>query len=321
MVTSSTIATPKALLWCPGEHLGRLLEAARGAGWRVVGVGVPPRSGTLEWSESVDTSEVARYDDPRVGVAESGADVVLFADPSPLDDPGVAKLCQRSGLMTLSLGPSPDGVHTWTRTEADEARVRVVPLLVDSLVHASAVEALEPLGAVTGASVRMSAPPALGGVPARLYDAMRLVHRHLGVPEQVHASCPRVKGEGEARIRELAGSLHAHLRSPGWGATIALHDAVNTLARDVVFECGSGVLRLTDEGFVVIDTAATVVDKGEGSGTDPLIEQLARATDPRLPAPAPYERGEVLAMCEAAALSVRTGQPERPHDLLTMMRG
>ncbi|MEM1424722.1 MAG: hypothetical protein AAGH64_12065, partial [Planctomycetota bacterium] len=93
---------------------------------------------------------------------------------------------------------------------------------------------------------------------------------------------------------------------------------VNDLA---LFMCESGTLRLTDDGFAVVDHAGEVVDKGDGTGMDPLVEQLKRVTDPRLPGPAPYVRAQVLALCDAVALSVRTAQPESPHELLQMRGG
>ncbi len=313
---TQTHTKPDAFMWCPAEHASTIASCMKDAGWGIAGVGIPPRSGTKPEMEGV-----AFFDDPRVGVTESGAQVALFVDASPLDDHTLLKLCERQGMRVLALGPAPAGVHAWTKDASSEHGARVLPLLADSVIHRDAVEAIETLGAVTGASIRMFAPLALGGVPSRLYDAMQLLHRHMGVPEQIDASCSGVKSASEVSLRDLHASLHAHLRYPGAGATISIREGTGGLRRDALLEFESGVLRLTDERFVVVSDSAEVIDRADSKGLDPLVEQLGRATDPRLPAPDHYDRAAVLAMCEAAVLSVRTRQAERPHELLSMMRG
>ncbi|MEM1423986.1 MAG: hypothetical protein AAGH64_08275, partial [Planctomycetota bacterium] len=232
---TQTISKPKALLWGPGGHLPSLARACTEAGWNVVAVGAPPsRAGSIEQDDA--WADAAHFDDPRQAITESGADLALFLDPTPLDDPGIAKLCTHHELTPLCLAPA-------DVTGADAPRV--LPLLADAVVHASALEALEPVGPVQGFAVRMTAPARLGGLPARLFDAMHLVLRHIGLPEQVHASCTSAPREGDPDPRTLAGTLHAHLRAPGHAATLAIDARVGALARDALFMCESGTLRLT----------------------------------------------------------------------------
>mgnify|MGYP001794459730 CR=1 FL=1 len=308
---TQTISKPKALLWGPRDHLPRLARACTDAGWTVVAVGAPPARGASPEPDDA-LAETPHFDDARQAITDAEADVALFLDPSPLDEPGIVKLCAHHELTPLCLAPADT-----SNTNAP----RVLPLLADAVVHASALEALEPVGPVQGLALRMSAPAHLGGLPARLYDAMHLVLKHLGIPEQIHASCTNATREGDPSPRQLAGTLHAHLRAPGYAATLAIDARVNILARDALFMCETATLRLTDGGFVVVAHDGAPTDKGEGAGVDPLVEQLKRVTDPRLPAPAPYEHAEVLALCDAIALSVRTGQPESPHELLQIRGG
>lgn len=306
----------RALVWCPAEHLAPIGDALEAAGWRVGALGVPPRPQGHDVPAYFADAE--RFDDPRQAITEHDASIALFVDPTPLDDPAVIKLCARQELKTLAIGPAPDAVRTWTDAKEHERwSARIVPLLSDSVVAQHASDALEPVGSVLSASIRMSAPHHLGGVPARLFDAMHLLHRRLGVPERIDASCtgPRAS-EG---VRALSAELHAHLRYPGLSASVAISDTIHTLGRDALLVCEGGAMRLTDEGFTITAEDGTLLDSGDGGSEPALVEQLRRAIDPRLPAPERYDRAAVLAMCEATALSVRTGEPERPHDLLEMM--
>lgn len=49
-----------------------------------------------------------------------------------------------------------------------------------------------------------------------------------------------------------------------------------------------------------------------------ISDQLKRALDVRAPQPTPMDRAKVLAMCEAAILSARTGEAEYPQTILQM---
>lgn len=303
-------------IWGDAPALRALAPLIDASGLRVVGVGTPPREELSELPEG--WKEAERCDDPRIGVQSTAGSYALFADASVLDDPGLGKLCAQQQVMALALGPTPLGDAAWSKHGVEGARV--LPLLADGVLFSSALEALEPVGAITGIDCRFSAPTAFGGVASRLFDTMHLIHRLLGVPDRIDAS-GHFRRSGGTSMRALTGDLRAHLRFPGASATVSVSDRVDAFARDALLLGESGLMRFTDEGFVVLDASGDTIDRSRGSGEHPLVEQLSRASSPNLPGPDPYPREEVLAMCEATALSVRTGQPERPREVLEMMHG
>jgi len=57
---------------------------------------------------------------------------------------------------------------------------------------------------------------------------------------------------------------------------------------------------------------------GEPGAAPAIASAILRALDPHAPRPAPIDLASVLATCEAALLSARTGQPESPATILRM---
>ncbi len=308
----------RALVWSEAQSIGSVLKAVEHAGWRVSAVGLPARTRPADLPEGLE--ELVRYDDPRVALTESGATVALFADPEPVDDPGLRKLADQHNIRLVTLGPSPAGVTAWAHPKEPNYRpgVSIVPQVTESSLYRDALDALEPLGPVMGLSIRLSGPVELGGIGPRVYEAMRVILAHQGIAESVVASCTRTGGTGPPTLRELAGDFHAHIRGTSTNATLAIDDRSAVLRRDISFACAEGTLHLGDTAFSVIDHSGAELDRG-ASETNALEEGLRAAWEARPAAVQPYDRNAVLAMCEAAVLSARTGGQERPSDLLAML--
>src|SRR5690606_18382430 len=96
----------------------------------------------------------------------------------------------------------------------------------------------------------------------------------------------------------------------------------------------NGRIRFDERSFEHISEQGQTVDSSGGGRRrsaapddgidDPAIEAVAdgikRMLDPHAPKSPPVDLGAVLAICEAAILSARTGQPESPATILRMAR-
>jgi len=288
----------------------------------------------------------------RLVLFASGAE----ADPgkeggSPLDDMGLLRGCRERDMLLVSMEPWPQTTQqavAWVRDGpgAGDARlaemVRVVPLLRDTPVFTAASEVLAGMD-VGGGSARTVAVSARGSAPegslgARLFDAMVVVHALLGSPESIDAAIvQQARGgagalEGVARgipesLRELRGDLTANLRfAHGRAASLTLSSRAGHWFRGVTVLSDAGCLRIDEQDFEHTDPRgpASGASRGGGGGSvhatgaDALAASLRRLVDSRGAISAPLHSPAVLAMCEAAVLSARTGQTASPATVLRM---
>ncbi|MFB3431256.1 MAG: hypothetical protein ABL309_10075 [Phycisphaerales bacterium] len=349
---SAETAPPRpALLWLDPEQAALLRSVADHAGLEVVQAGMPASARRSASSDVLDAFENAQpFDDLRHAVASTEARVVLLASggeddrgASMLDDFELVQTCRERGIALFAMEPSPGSVVDLSKFEAAEGidPVRMVPMLRDSRVFGDAMELLDQLGRVRTVAVSARCGPRQGTLGARLYDAMAIVHALLGLPDRIDASVVTgVTGSGvyqepATSIRKLRGDLTANIRfAGGRAASLALSDRAGAWARGVTVLGEKGCLRVNDaeleltgingellDRSSIAPTFAGAFDQASG-GPDRaaaiIADQLKRALDVHAPQPTPMDRARVLAMCEAAILSARTGEAEYPQTILQM---
>ncbi|TVQ59821.1 MAG: hypothetical protein EA379_09830 [Phycisphaerales bacterium] len=313
-----------------------------------VGVGAPASSGAGAARDAAAALESEPADDFRRALASTEARLVLFAasgasDEEPtLDDPELLGECRERGMKIASIEPCPASGMDLRRFEkqgaaigADREAVRFVPAMRRSRGFRAAQEVLESMGATRSLSVSMRGGAAHGTLGARLFDAMDLVHTLMGEPETVDAAIIGPMSEGGVRLeageslREARGDMTANLRfASARCASIALSDCAGRWFRGATLVAQRGCLRVDDKSFELIEPSGETADRSRsrlstGSADDPpaaaaIADQITQLLDPRAAPMPPSDLATVLAMCEAALLSARTGQPESPATLLRM---
>lgn len=234
----------------------------------------------------------------------------------------------RAGASVLSLAPLP-----WALAEAHQwgewrGRVHLSPLLRESGVMAQAAEAISLFGPVRAMSFASRGDASQAVLGARLFDAMSLIHALLGTPESIDASIIPTAGHADT-LPMLAGDLTANLRYAGpHAATLALSDRAGRWFRGATLLGGGGCLRIDDSGFEVIAPSGETTDRSAPVPEEPrgpigwavpaIAETIERIFNQQAPASPPLDAEAVLAMCEAAMLSARTGQAESPVTMLRM---
>lgn len=201
---------------------------------------------------------------------------------------------------------------------------------------------LPAFGAARTGCVQCLGPPTEGGLGARLLDAMDLAAAIFGEPETVDASFANPlltrnlhATPGEA-LHGLSGDLTANVRFPGgrsccllasdrassWDVSVTLVGPAGRLS------CGAGGVQwLTPEG-TPSDAAPKLAARQPGSraarsgGPSPRVRMVAdhlktlvRAGHAGVEG---YDMVLALAMGQAALLSARTGECERPATMMRM---
>jgi hypothetical protein len=284
--------------------------------------------------------------DLRRGLATVEADLALFMSAGAmegfgaLDDAEAMRSCVDRGVKIASMEPAPGSTQALVAHERGGGPpfgelVRFVPLTRRSRGFRAAAEALERIGPVRTVAISQRGGAGQGSLAAKLYDAMDLTHALLGDAESIDAanagpvSASGVRLAPGERLRALRGDITANIRcGSGRSVSLALSDSAGRWFRGVTVVGQGGTLRLDDKSFEVIGPDGETADRSrsrvssgaegsaEGAGAA-VAEQIAQMFDPRAAGVAPGGAVE-LAMCEAALLSARTGQPESPATILRM---
>jgi len=344
------------IAWLDASQAGLVARVAELAGLRIVAAGGPRRGaakGRSPGGEPAVIEGATGFDDLRHATATIDARLLLAATSDPSEpgrtnhdhalDAEILKQCRGRSVLVVSLEPAPGSVVGLTSargpTGAGPEAARFVPLLAHARSWANTSDALANFGAIRTVSIAARCAPGEGTLGGRLFDAMHLLHQLLGTPEQIDAAV--VAGDAVQGLRPapaetvagLRGDLTANLRfAGGRAASLSLSDRAGPWFRAGAVLGEGGSIRFTESGFEHLSIDGALVDESParpkaGSRKKPaepvtaagaIAEQIVRGIDPHAPPPEPYDLAAVLAMCEAAVLSARTGQPESPETILRM---
>lgn len=341
------------LVWLDPRQAGLVRELAASLDVKVDAWGCPPGPRSGEALAGAPFDEAQRVTDLRQAIATLPIKAAILAATSvassvaqgeaPVDDAELLRLCRSRGVTVLSLEPVPSSVIDAASAEpaqwAEHARFLTYFRRAPGLAGIS--ELLESFGSARTLSVAFRCGTGQGSLGARLFDAMHLVHSIMGMPESVDASVVTHVAASGLRLapgeslRGLNGDLTANLRFAGAkAASLSLSDRAGRWFRGVALIGENGCLRMDESGLERIDEFGRTIERSApvqdappstlfDPTTDPgalraLVEGARRALDPHAPKPEPVDLPQVLAMCEAAILSARTGQPESPATALRM---
>jgi hypothetical protein len=331
--------------WLLPEQAWWLRDAARAAEADVILAGSPARGQSQGVASELEAEPV---DDLRGLLATAEAELLVIGAPdtfgagSNRDEPVAVAAAAQRGLKIATVEPIPAtaldlfGAGWLEGMEGSRPvdGVRFLPRLVLSPPLREAVEVLQNFGHIRLVSVEAWCRALEGTLGARLLDGLDLVLSLLGEPEVIDAAyvAPN-QGQGMhvlpgETLRGLHGDLSANLRfADGRAASLAISDQGGRWNRTVTLIGPAGRLRFFDDGFEWLAPDGRKVDESRKTrerGASPshavaaAADSIARILDPGTPESPPPDHVGLLAMCQAALLSARTGQPESPATIRRM---
>jgi len=305
--------------WGDERQADLIADVADRSGLRLAGVGGPDRSEAARLADRLDAGrmrEVREF----ASAADKKGGLLLLASRRRLDDDDRRALRRARGSI-VSLEPYAPIEES--REAHDAASIHVAPLFRGSAGFTAAVSDLRLFGEPRSVSITMHAEPAGGSLRARIFDAMLVAAELCGECESIDAA---VQG-GAGPAGSIAGGnvLTAHLRfPPGRSAVVVACANAKSWRREVTLLNDQGDrLLIHDDGveWDAVDAAAPARAGGSASAScaGAIARALQRTLD-RLDVPPPealFRRA--WSMCDAAALSARTGQCESPARLLHLL--
>ena len=349
-------AAHSALVWLRAEQASLVRPIAARAGFTIAGAGGPEADRGKAASAALGVPHVddlraalANTDARLILLADPGA----FADGSSSPDATLLRTLSIRGVRIVSLEPVPaalvsapprvaasaGGGEDALAAAASGEWARPVPLARWHRPFQEARELLESFGAVRSAGITCLGHPSDGSLGARLFDALDLLGAFLGNAETLDASYVGTQSgralhalPGES-LRGLRGDLTANLRfADGRAACIFASDRAGQWERSLTLVGAGGRLRVTDAGLEWIDGDGKRLDRsrgslsgdaggefGSGAASVALIaEQIRTALESGAGSPGAPGFARTIASAQAALLSARTREGERPGTLLRM---
>ncbi|MBI1367952.1 MAG: hypothetical protein GC162_04785 [Planctomycetes bacterium] len=296
-----------------------LVEAVLGrlADLRVLAIGGPRRSGIAPLAESLG---VRADDDLRKMLIDQPAGYMLLAVAGGISRAELAQ-ARSAGTMILALEPIASAIDALPHDESQAGHVVSLPWFRAAAAWQHAADPQQVLGAIRSVRISALASAHAGSLYARLYDAMEMLMSLLPAPDTVDAALTGPLKQIPEDPRNLTGHLTAHLRI-GAAASAIIHASDNAAVwrRNMVVLGDEGQLVIDDEGYRLYSAAGELLDEhpAPAAAPDPaelIVRQFRRMLD-GAPLPRPVEPRQVIAACQAALLSCRTGQMESVSTLL-----
>jgi hypothetical protein len=310
---------PSLFVWGDERQADLIADVADRSGLRLAGVGGPDPS---EAARLADRLGAARMRDVRefVGAADQQGGLLLLASRSRLEE-GDRRALRRARGSIVSLEPY-DPIDE-SRETHDAPTVHFAPLFRSSAGFTAAMSALPLFGTPRCVSITMHGEVTGGSLRARVFDAMLVAAEFCGECESIDAGMQG--GAGQAGSVAGGEALTAHLRfPPGRSAVVVACTNARSWRREVTLLNDQGDrLLIHDEGVKWDGVDAASPARGDGSTSASCAAAIARAlqrTLDRLDSlllDSLYRRA--WSMCDAAALSARTGQCESPARLLHLL--
>lgn len=336
----------RAIVWLAPDQLDLVREAIRAAELTLVAVGTPERGRAQPLAAGLGSGSVTpeARDDLRAALASADADVFWIVAPGGFgtgggDDAAALLAAHARGVRVATIEPIPAGATdladpAWA---SGPPRALDVPVFVPSWPAPSPPpEVVSELGGVRAASIEWWGAPSEGSLASRLFGAMDAVRRFLGDPESIDAAYVSAESgrgvhatPGES-LRGLRGAMTANLRFPdGRGAAVAAGDHAARWSASLTLLGPGGRVRVADDWFEWLGPDGAVRDasparhagrrgKDASPPPSPGVAAIARSLGVVRAGGPPRDPAPVLAMCHAALLSARTGQPESPAMILRM---
>lgn len=318
--------TYQLIVWADPGQEALLRECTLCDGLVITSIGSSVPEAAADYAKQLGAE---RFGDLRHALSEYDADAVWLVGVMEVD-PDVMRLIADRDICAFTTHPQPSSLSEFLASpEEIIAAMRFVPLMRRSPGFRAANECIADFGEISAVSVSFRSGPAHGSVFARLFDAMDVVNHLCGSVDVLDAALAGAGVTGgfvPETLGELCGHMTINLRFPeNRCACVAVSDGAGSWFRGVTLLGESGCIRISDGDFQWIDPAGRVVDSYShehtltpGELTAMQIERSLAKLDTGEAPQTPEHIARLLAVCESARLSCRTGHGEAPRKLLEM---
>ncbi len=308
----------RVIAWARPDQELLIEDAVREGALELAAVGSPEAGAAIELGRALDSSVEVTL---RSAILRNDVDVLWLASADQVE-PDELKLLRETSVTAISTEPMPGSLPGETRTSG---LVRFVPLMRHSPGYRAAGQVLDQFGERHGAAVIMGCAAGEGTLFARLFDAMDVLEALCGTILHLDAALWRPLGGVPETLRGLRGHLTLNARFPdNRCASATVTDGAGRWMRRLLVLGETGSLHIDDAGFEWISPQGKTLDSHRETGAmSPgrlVAAQLRRWLDNTEPADPPPDAARLLALCEAARLSARTGGSESPGKVLDMLR-
>jgi hypothetical protein len=235
------------------------------------------------------------------------------------------RLLREAAVPVISSVPMPGSVAEIADDPGEAEAARFVPLMRRSPGYRAAREVFDQFGRRQCASVVAGSAGGEGTLFARLFDAMDLAESLCGPIKELGAALWRPVAGVPETLAGLAGHLTANVRfADNRCAAVAVSDLAGQWFRQVTVLGEGGRLSIDDAGFEWVSPDGQTIDshreKGGVGHSDLVAIHARRLLEGADAADPPPDGARLLAVCEAARLSARTGADEAPRKVLEMMK-
>jgi len=319
---SDTAESNRLLVWTDAPLTGLIAELlGRMAELQVVAVGGPRHDAVAALADRFD----CRLDDDlRKMLIDHRPSQMLIGSPvGPMAE--VLRSARAAGVTVVALEPpfddrDPPAECDFTKPPAP---LTIAPALRAAPAWGAAADPAEALGRVRSAAVTALAPPALGSLYARLWDAFDTLVHLMGLPVSVDATLVGPLTDPPASLRRLTGTITAHLRFDSASAVVHASDQAATFTRTLTALGDTAQLALTDAGYTLHQPTGELIDDTTIDHPPDAVGDIAAQWRDTLrdgAAPPSEDAVHILACCTAALLSCRTGQQESIERQLQIRR-
>ena len=284
-------------------------------------MGSPDTAAGTRLSEALAADRAATL---REAILRDDVDLLWLASPHEIDK-DERRLLRKARVNTISSEPLPASAADVLADPNEAATAHFVPLMRQSPGFRAAADVFETFGERCAANIFLGCRPGQGTLFARLFDAMDLAEALCGSVEQVQAALWRPPGGVPNTLRGLTGTLTVNLRfRDDHCAGLTLSDCAGGWLRHIVLLGTHGCMRIDDGGFQWIAPDGRPVDAHRESRSmspgELVAHQVRRMLTTRAGTDPPPDTARLLALCEAARLSARTGGTETPDKVIEMLR-
>ncbi len=311
----------RLVAWADPGQAPLLREAVEDGTLAMAAVGSPDTAGGTRLSEDFAAERALTLRD---AILRDDVDMLWIASPQSIEK-DERRLLREARAGTVTTEPLPASAAD-VLGDPDEARTaHFVPLMRQSPGFERASDVFGTFGERHGANIVLGCGPGQGTLFARLFDAMDLAVALGGAVEQVHAALWRPLGGVPETLRSLTGTLAITLRfRDNRCASLCVSDGAGAWLRRIVVVGDGGCLRIDDGGFEWIAPDGRTIDahreKRTPSPGELVARQVRRLLEGRTEIDPPPDAARLLALCEAARLSAKTGAPETPEKVMEMLK-
>lgn len=315
------------VIWCRPEQANFACDVARRAGLTLRALGVADAG---ERAALANELEIDVFDDFRqiVQTVDHSVLCLMTMHDVTIED---LRLDEETGTTVLTTEPILNAVSDTPVEYHVAEQAWFLPLTRRTKPIAIFEDIRETFGAVHSAALTMRHAPEVASLYARLADAVDLLERICGPVELVDASHSSPPGSSIDSLRDLRGHLTLNARfQSNCCACIHVSDRARPWFRGITILGEGGSIRLTDEGFAWHDPHGELIDTGSGlrrvdddahTAAEVVSDEIRMLLDPRRRPREPRDPRRTTAVCEAARLSLRTGQVEDPGKVEAMLNG